>query len=689
MLEEKKSKGLSDKEIVTLCMGRFDAADTFTETIQLDRRKSIEAYNCEPYGDEKDGESQFITSDVRDTIEWMLPQIVEMFCGDEPAVEFCAKNAEDVESAKLETEYVDHVYQMQNNGFLNTYTWIKDGLLSKTGVIKSWWDEKVDEVDESYEGKDFMTFQTLLIDPQIEIKEVSVYFDGDEEDSEYSLEEAIQAGLPIEQGKFEIKATRKSDNSQCRIKPIPPENFFVESGHNSLDLADALFVCHRDTVTESDLLVDGYDAKLVKSIPNGKEEDLDQEKAARFDDEQLTQNVDSEAREITIYECYIRADFKGNGKSELRMVKLAGPQGSIILENECVDSIPFSVWTPVINTHKFYGMSYADMIMDIQKLHTTLMRQMLNNLYMVNHPVKTILDGKVFKEDMLVTKPGALWRVKEQGAIQALTTPFVGEATMPVLSMVEEMRQERTGVSPASQGLDPSILKDSTNLVAPMIMSQALQRIKMVARIFAETGYKHLMGRIHEICSKHDMNRSFPVNGEFKQVDPRQWSKRTQFKVKVGVGHVDKMQRISAIQAILANQKEIAMAAGLESPLVSAEGMYLAMVEQAKLIGYTDGAKFYRDPTTYQPPEPGPSEAIQITEATTVADMTKAKASNDIEVMKHQDDMALKREDMANKRDLELRRLEQDRELQREEMLLKYGTSAGSNVGFEQNTKKG
>lgn len=686
MLEEKKpNKGMSDSELSVLCMGRFKDAKTFTHGIQVDRENAIKAYHCDPYGDEKEGESAFITSDVRDTIEWMLPQIVEMFCGDEPAVEFCAKNAEDVESAKLETEYVNHVYQMQNNGFLNTYSWIKDGLLSKTGVVKSYWDERVDEIEEEYEGKDYAAFQALLADTAVEIKEVSVYFDGDSEESEYSIEEAKMSGLPLEMGRFEIKCTRKEDNSQVRVQVIAPENFFVEQGHDSLDLKDALFACHRTVVTESDLLVDGYDVKLVKSIPDGKDEDLDVEKQARFQDESvMAPHVeDSAAREITVYEFYIRADFDGNGKNELRMIKLAGTNGSVLLENEAVDSIPFSVWTPVINTHKFYGMSYADMVMDLQKLRSTLMRQMLNNLYMVNHPAKAILDGKVYKEDLLVTRPGALYRVKEQGAIENLVTPFVGEATMPVLSMIEEMRQERTGVSPASQGLDPSVLKDSTNLVGPMIMSQALQRLKMVARIFAETGYKHLMLRIHELCSKHDMSRTFPMSGQYVEVDPRQWTKRTQYRVKVGVGHVDKMQRITAIQAIIANQKEIALTAGLDSPLTSADAMYQAFVEQAKLLGYTDGAKFYRDPATYQPPEPQQSEALQITEATTVADVQKAAASNALDLKKHDDEMALKKYQMDRQFELEAQRLEQEKDLKREEMLLNYGTKAGSNVGFE------
>ena len=263
---------LEENELITLCMQKVRRADTFSTKIQQQRQESIKYYNCEPFGDEKDGESSFITSDVRDTIEWMMPQIVEMFTGDDPPVEFCARDAEDVPAAKLETAYVNHVYNQQNNGFLTTYEWVKDGLMLKNSVVKSWWDEKVDEIEETYEGKTLMELQQLMADPDIEIKEVTAMLG----EQEMSLDEVMILPPEIsQQAQFDVSACRKEDNSQVRIKTIPPENFLVEEGHNSLDLTNVQFCCHRDVVSESDLLVDGYSKELVKTIPDGKDEDSD------------------------------------------------------------------------------------------------------------------------------------------------------------------------------------------------------------------------------------------------------------------------------------------------------------------------------------------------------------------------------------------------------------------------------
>lgn len=668
-----------DSDIITLCMEKFRKADSATSTIQKERQDTLKYYRCEPFGDEKEGLSKFVSSDVRDTVEWMLPQIVEMFItGD--AFEFSAKNEADADQAKLETNYVDHVYNEQNNGYLNTYTWVKDGLMGKNGIAKIYWDEKVDELEEDYEDLSFDSFQKILADPEVEVVEATAELG----EQEISLEELF--ALPPEvqiQAKFDVKCNRKEDNSKAMVTIIPPENFFVEEGHNSLDLENVGFCCHRETVTASDLIVDGYSKKLIDSIPTGDDNDLDPENAERFDDAIIGDNEQEADREITIYECYVKIDTDGDGKTEYRLIKLAGTTGSVILENEKVDSNPFAAWSPVINTHQFYGMSYADLVMDIQLLRSTLIRQMLNNLYMVNHPAKGVIENQIYKEDFLNTGPGAIYRMKSAGAIENLVTPFVGEATIPVLSMVEEMRRERTGVSPVSQGLDPKSLSDATNDVMIQTMTQAMQRIKMVARNFGETGFKTAMLKIQALCSKYDKPRDFQMEGQWQTVDPREWAKRTRYKVKVGVGHADKMTRLSGIGTIIANLKEIAMTAGLESPLAGSENLYSAYVEQAKLLGYVDGAKFYRDPKTYQPPETGPSEAIQITEATTVADLTKSKANNDLELQKHNEDLALKKYIADQNYDLGLRKLDQDKEMERERILFNHGTKSGSKVGFE------
>ena len=664
---------LSDSEIINICMRHYADADTFTQTLQEDRADALDYYNQEPYGDEVEGRSQFVTSEVRDTIEWTLPQVIEQFVGDENPVLFSAKDGADVESAKLESEYVRHVIQEQNEGFLSLYTFIKDGLLQKNGVVKVYWDENIESREETYEGQDIFGYQALVSEQAIEIIETTVRF-GEEE---YTLEEAEALALPFEQMLFDVRARAKEDNSQVKIKPIASENFFVKKDHASLDLSDCSMICERAVVTGSDLIVDGYPRDLVDSIPVGTEQEYDQEHVNRFSDEgsaDVGDYIDPGMKEIQIYEFYIQIDADGDGKSELRLIKLAGPNGSVVLENEVVDSIPYCAWTPVIQTHKFYGMSYADLVKDLQRLRSVLMRQMLDNLYLANNPVKTVVSDDVNPEDLLYSGPGATWRVKQQDAVKVHTTPFVAGQSFPMMELTEEMRNDRTGVSPVSQGLDPAALKDSTNLVGPMIMNMALQRIKMVARIFAETGYKQMVRKVHELCLKFGNKGVFEYGGQFTEIDPREWKERKRFTIKVGVGHVDRMQRLAAIQSVIGLQKDIVANGGLEGPLLTAKNVHTALVEQAKLSGYPDGEKFFRDPATYQAPEPKEDvneKLVEVEQSKVVADMNKKAAETaldkqklEVEKYKIDQDVALRQEKMK-----------QEADLAREEMVLKYGRS--------------
>lgn len=662
---------LSDIEIQQICMNLYHDSESFTQTLQQERKNALDYYRGDLYGNEVEGRSDFVTSEVRDTVEWMLPQLIECFVGPDNPVTFTAKDEGDVEAAQIESEYVRDVINAQNEGFLNLYTWAKDGLLLKNGIVKTFWDERVEEVKETYEDKNALEYQQILNREDIEIKRVTVKY-GEEE---FSIDEV---GL-VPDALYDCEVVRTENNSQIRIVVIPPEDFFVEKNHPSLSLEDCSFSVHRYTETESELLADGYPKELIDQIPSGSDDEYDEEKVNRFLDEGgITDAVNrySGMREIQIYECYIRADFDGNGKSKLWMVKLAGADGNTVLDKQEIDSSPFSVWTPVIETHKFYGMSYADLIMDLQKLRSMLMRGVLDNLSMTNNPGKIVDPNRVNAEDLLYSGPGFVWRSSDPvGSVQVHTTPFAAGASVPIMELTEEMRQARTGVSPTSQGLDPKALSDSTNVVGPMIMTQALQRIKMVARVFAETGYKHLVKRVHELSLKHDnQNRILEVTGKYRTINPSSFQSRSRLKTNVGTGFADKLERIQGINRILQNHERLVAAGGLDGPLLGIDNVYAALVEQSKLLGYVDGAKFYRDPATYNPPpkEDITDKALEIEEAKIIGNMNTKAADTALEAKKHADDMEMKAAKLAQDKELELKRLAQDYELAREEMALKY-----------------
>ena len=129
-----------------------------------------------------EGRSGAVSTDVADTIEGLMPSLMEIFASGDKVVEFEPVGPEDEEAAEQETDYVNHVFMQKNPGFLITYSFIKDALLSKNGIVKVGWEEGETEERETYRGLDEGAYALLLkaeADGEIEIVEHSVYEEGE------------------------------------------------------------------------------------------------------------------------------------------------------------------------------------------------------------------------------------------------------------------------------------------------------------------------------------------------------------------------------------------------------------------------------------------------------------------------------------------------------------------------------
>ena len=96
----------------------------------------------------------------------------------------------------------------------------------------------------------------------------------------------------------------------------------------------------------------------------------------------------------------------------------------------------------------------ADAVSDLQKLHTELLRQTLNNLYLTNNPRTKVLTDANWSplanlDDLLDSRAGGIIRQRDPNAISEQVIPFSAGASMPMLEYVQGMRENRTGVSRA------------------------------------------------------------------------------------------------------------------------------------------------------------------------------------------------------------------------------------------------
>ena len=126
------------------------------------RANALIYYERQPFGNELEGESQVVSSDVFDTVEGMLPALLKIFTASDDVVEFEPNGPEDEAQARQQTEVVNYVMMRQNNGFLNLYEWFKDALIQNNGIVKYWWDEKQTKAKETYRGLSEKQMDELL-----------------------------------------------------------------------------------------------------------------------------------------------------------------------------------------------------------------------------------------------------------------------------------------------------------------------------------------------------------------------------------------------------------------------------------------------------------------------------------------------------------------------------------------------
>lgn len=554
------------------------------------RSKAMEYYLGEKFGNEVEGRSQVISTDVADTVEWILPSLIKTFAASDDAVVFDPVGQEDFEICEQETDYVNHVFYKDNPGFIILYTWIKDALLQKNGIVKTFWEETKKETREEYQG--LSEDELLFLSQDKELEPI--------EHSENKTVVMSPMG-PVEQVTHDVVFKRTKVNGRVKIINVAPENYLISKNHPHLDVKDAPFVAHKEDFTASELREMGVPQDIINKLPNAQDRSTEEEVSRDYLDEESSDYstqalVDKSSRKITVYECYVLVDFNNDGISELRKVTKSGDE---ILFNEEVDSIPFDILTPVILPHKHFGLSIADLVMDLQLIKSTIWRQMLDNMYLINNSRTAVNKNSVNLDDLLTSRPGGVVRCDgDPGmSLAPIVTQPLSPTSYQMIEYIDRVREGRTGVSQATTGLNDDLLSNNKgDQTVARVMTAAEQRIELVARIFAETGIKSLFIRIHELLQKHqDKERVVKLRNKWVPVKPTEWIERTDMTVNVGLGNGERQQQVQALMLIMNMQKEIIANGGL-NVLVTLMNIYQTGRDLSKFLGIKNPEAYLTDP---------------------------------------------------------------------------------------------
>lgn len=587
---------LSDSELCALIDRQCESAIGADDFYAQQRRTAMQFYMGEAKGElappEVEGRSTVVSKDLMETVEWAMPAIMEALTGADDVVSFRPRLPGDEQSACDATAYVNHLLYEENEGFVTLHDAIKQALIGRFGVVKVYCDDSWEEKQERYEGLSAQEVEALQADADIEV--VSVEMMG------MVQPEGMAEGATPEM--FSLVAKRRENLRRFVVEGIPPEEFRVSKDARTLNTAE--FVAHEVNRTASDLISEGWPRDEVEKLPRGRSYRAQAEEAARhsYDGSWETDSNegDRSQEKIVVTEAYVRVDTNKDGIAELRRVKKAG---TYIHENEVTDAHCFALFTPILMPYKIIGLSMHDMIEDLVRIKTALTRQVLDNVYLSNTPMKGVVEGQVNLDDLLNARPGGIVRMKNPQALVELTTPFVAGAGLELLQFVDQVRDTRSGVTEMNSALNAdSLSKGAIGSEGVQSMMQAgSQRIRLIARVLAETGIKQLYTLLLKNATQYqDRPAQVQVNGRWLSVDPREWVHGFRLRVNVGVGALEKRQQVSNL-TMLGQVQERLMPLGIVKP----QNVHATATDLVKAMGYHDPERYFSPPNPNpEPPQP-------------------------------------------------------------------------------------
>lgn len=570
---------MDDDAFKAIVEGEIASAVAFIDSeIGPLRAQAMRYYRGDPLGNEEEGRSQVVSRDVADTVSAILPSLVRMLVGGEHVVEFVPECEEDEAVAAQQTDFVNYVVMRDNPGFEIILAACKNALREKVGIVKYWWDDAVEVTTRRYTGLDLDALTKLL------------------EDLGEAIDYDIVGKEEGEGGVLDVTLRLKRRRDRVAIAAVPPEEFLICRDAVSLD--SARFVAHRRDLTVSELVAMGYDRELVEGEAgeadelSGSEERLARNPwtSSRFSD---GPSGDVATRLVRYVEAYILTDYDGDGIAELRRVCRVG---DTIVVNEMVDERPFADFHCDPEPHTFFGESVADKVIDVQRQKSALWRAGLDSLASAIFP-RTVVGtrGGVNMDDVLNNENGAVIRAEDVSQIVPLPTPDVSPSALNWIGYADEVRENRTGISRVSLGLDAAALQNTTATAAEGQFTRSQERIELIARVMASGMRRLFRGVSGLIAANQRQPRMVKLKNRWVALDPRKWRTDMDVAPNVALGGGSDAHKLSVLNLIRQAQEE---ALQRNLPHVTLKGYYETLSAIIELGGYKNPSRFFRDPDT-------------------------------------------------------------------------------------------
>lgn len=648
---------------------RDDARVWIDQEISPQRERAWAYYNGEVDQQAPEDRSKAVLTEVRDAVEAVMVSLLRIFLMSDRPIEFEPEGEEDEPLAAQMADVCIHILMRKNRGFLVLSDTFRDALVAKAGILKVWWSDAKKIAEQKYVGLDQEELDDLMADDEVEILEIE----------ERVEEETLEIGETVELPMFDLKIRRLKVKGMCKVGAIPPDEFIWNKTAKCLE--EAILQGQDRIMYAQDAVNEGFCDwdDVSRAGAHGQSGDYTKEQSSRagvmIGGTYESEEIDIASKRIRVSELYVRLDKDGDGIPELRRVIMIGDVGLLTFE-EVWDDTPYSMGSPFPTPHFPLGVGIGDLTKDLQEIATAVQRCMLDSLYQACNPRYEAVSNQVNLSDLAKNEFNGIVRTRAPGMIRDLTVPFVGKDTLPVLQYLEGRREMRTGISKASQGLDPKQLQSSTESGVLAVFTAAQAKVESIARSLAETLVGPAIQKMARLLTKYQKrDLTIKLRGEWVKVPVDTWIDMD-VVANVGIGNVQEQDDMDALAALVTKQENILQVVGSDNPIVSLEQYANGLSQWTKRAGFRDTQNYFNPPEIVeelqqierQEEEANPDDGL---DAETRAKLAQDQAKMQMDMQKQQQEMQLKQADQQFDHQLKREEFQAKLELMRAESAAK------------------
>jgi hypothetical protein len=608
-----------------------DAASFMDESISAAQVLMTEYYRGDLPGiteqDLKDNRSDIVSRDVHDAVQAIMPDLMRVFLGGENVVEFRPVGKDDEAVAQQATEAIRHIFEKDNDAYSIIHGALKDGLIRRYAVATWWFEEEEIEYEREYSGLSLDQVADLAQEPGTVVLDLETPTDeAEEEEPEPGAappEPAPSGYLPDgtpdpAAGVHELKLRHKRTEKRFCVDLIPPEELLVSRKARKFN--GKQFIGRRQNLTRAELIGMGFDEDDIDlASADGQLETHELEQARNPDTGSGSARADDGAKLVGYTEGYLYWADDDDDRPRLYKVCALGNNYNVVSAApvQCVD---MALWTPDPEPHTVIGESDAEKVADIQRVKTEIWRGVLDSLAEALVPRTEVVEGQVNMQDALSNEIGALVRVRQPGMVRPLSTPFVGQQAIPLLDVVDDMREERVGAFRAADGLSAEAMQSSTKMAVAATISGSKARKELLARGFAATFLAPIFrGLLRLFVENQDKPRWIRMRGEWTEVDPRGWNADMDCDVDVALAMATTEERVNIFQGVAQKQEMILQQLGPQNPICGLTEYSNTLRKLTSLVGIRNTDAYFKAvPPGWQPPQqgqPAPDPAMLVAQA--------------------------------------------------------------------------